>query len=304
MDNLALRQVKDALSKYNNIGIVVGQNPSLDSMASALSFYLSLVNLGKSVSIVASTNPIVEFSHLVGINKIKTNFSGEGGDLTVSFPYKEGEIEKASYTLENGYLNIIVKASEQGLSFSEKDVKFTRSGSFPELIFIIGTPRLSDLGNLFNPQAFKNTAVVNIDNSRENQKFGDMVLVSEKFSSVSEMIANLILGLNLKIDNDIAQNLMQGIQNGTGNFQNPNTSPLAFEMAGFLIRNGASRKAYDQSLTSAFAKSEKPSFQEAGMEEPIRKIEEVEKKEDTKKSDENPPDEWLMPKIYKGSTNF
>ncbi len=303
MDNLALRQVKETIEKYNNIGIVIGENPSLDSVASALSFYLSLIKFGKNVSIVSSTNPIVEFSHLVGINKIKTNFSGEGGDLTVSFPYKEGEIEKASYTLENGYLNIIVKASEQGLSFSERDVKFTRSGSFPELVFIIGTQKLSDLGQLFNAQAFKNTTVINIDNSKENQKFGDIVLVSERFSSVSEIIANLILGLSLKIDTDIAQNLMQGIQNGTGNFQNPNTSPLAFEMAGFLIRNGASRNAYDQSLTSAFKRSEKPSFQEE-IGEPIQKIEEIEKKEDTLKADENPPDEWLMPKIYKGSTNF
>ncbi len=300
MDNSALRQVKESLEKHNNIGIVVGKNPNLDNMASSLSLYLSLLALNKNVSVVTADGPIVEFSHLVGVNKIKSNFEGKSGDLTVSFPYKEGEIEKASYTLENGYLNIIVKASEQGLSFSEKDVKFTRSAGLPELIFVIGTSQLSDLGQLLDINGFKNITVVNIDNNKENQQFGDIVMVSPRFSSVSEIVANLILGLNLKIDTDIAQNLMQGIQNGTGNFQNENTSPLAFEMAGFLIRNGASRKAYDQSLTSAFTKNTRVE----DIKEEIQKIERVEKKEDVSQKEETPPDEWLMPKIYKGSTNF
>jgi nanoRNase/pAp phosphatase (c-di-AMP/oligoRNAs hydrolase) len=257
MDNLAFKQVREAVEKFNNIGIIIGQNSTLDSMAAALGLYLSIssMNQGKTVSVVSTNNPIVEFGSLVGVNKVKSGFSGQGGDLTVSFPYKEGEIDKASYTLENGYLNIIIKAGEQGLSFSEKDVKFTRPAGAPELLFIVGTPRLTDLGPLFDPTAFKNTTVVNIDKSPENQNFGDIVIVSPSFSSVSEIVANLIQSLSFAIDGDIARNLMQGVQSGTNNFQNPNTSPLAFEMSGFLIRNGASRQAFDQSLTSAFARS-------------------------------------------------
>lgn len=322
MDNLAFTQVKkqiaDALGKYNNIGIIVGKNPNLDSMASALSLYLSISGLNKTASVISVDEPTVELSHLVGINKLKTNFEGDGGDLTVSFPYREGEIEKASYTLENGYLNIIIKASEQGLSFNERDIRFTRSQGAPELLFIIGSSGITDLGKIFDPSAFKNTLVVNIDNKKENQGFGDIVLASPNFSSISEIIANLIQSLVLKVDQDIAQNLMQGIQDRTGNFQNPNTTPLAFESAGFLIRNGASRQAYDQSLTSAFAKSTQavpneasfspstPTFQpEAGeKQESIQKIDKIERKEKASKEDQSPPEEWLTPKIYKGSTNF
>jgi len=50
---------------------------------------------------------------------------GQGGDLIVSFPYKEGEIDKVSYTLENELLNIVVKEGPLGLNFSQKDVKFS-----------------------------------------------------------------------------------------------------------------------------------------------------------------------------------
>ena len=67
----------------------------------------------------------MEVSSLVGIDKVKKSFNGgANGDLTVTFPYKEGEIEKISYTLEEGKLNILVKAGENGLSFNEKDVEF------------------------------------------------------------------------------------------------------------------------------------------------------------------------------------
>src|SRR6185369_4623759 len=126
MEKPAIQKIKDALAKANTIGIVVGQNPTLDQMAGALSLYLSLKQVNKKAVIASPSNPIVEISSLVGIDKVQTKLGGDAGDLVVSFPYAEGEIEKVSYTLENEQLNIIVKAGENGLNFVEKDVKFIR----------------------------------------------------------------------------------------------------------------------------------------------------------------------------------
>lgn len=241
MDNSTQQRLRDLLSKNDKIGIVVGKNPNLDQMAATLSLFLAFKSANKTVSVACPTEPIVANSSLVGIDKVKTELSGDGGDLIVSFPYTEGEIEKVSYTLEGGFLNIVVKATEEGLSFSEKDVLYKRSGGLPTLLFVVGTPRLSDLGNLFDADALKNTSVVNIDNSSENQNFGDIVLVSPKFSSLSEQVTNIIRSLDIAIDEDIAQNLLSGIHFATDNFQSPNTSYLAFEMAGFLMKKGARR---------------------------------------------------------------
>lgn len=241
MDNSTQQRIQDLLSKNDKIGIVVGKNPNLDQMAAALSLYLAFKSANKTVSIASPTEPIVANSSLVGIDKVKGQLSGDGGDLIVSFPYTEGEIEKVSYTLEGGFLNIVVKATEEGLSFSENDVLFKRSAGIPTLLFVVGTPRLSDLGSLFDADALKNTSVVNIDNSSENQNFGDVVLVSSKFSSLSEQVANIIRSLDINIEEDIAQNLLSGINFATDSFQNPNTSYLAFEMAGFLMKKGAKR---------------------------------------------------------------
>ena len=99
MDNRVLGQIKDFIEKNNSIGIAVGKNPAVDEIGAAVSLYLSLSSFGKDVAIACPTEALVEHSHLVGIDKVKLSFEGGAGDMVVSFPYKEGEIEKISYTL-------------------------------------------------------------------------------------------------------------------------------------------------------------------------------------------------------------
>lgn len=246
MDASAAQKIGELLQKNQSVSIVVGKNARLDDMAAALSLYLSLKTDGKQVSIAAPNDPLVELSSLVGINKVKTSLGSDKGDLTVSFPYEEGEIEKVSYTLENGLLNIIVKAGQNGLSFSEKDINYKRTGGQIPVLFVIGTPRLSDLDTLFDPEALKNTTVVNIDNKNDNQGFGDVVCVSQSYSSVSEAVASLLTTLSLPIDQDIAQNLLSGISFATDNFTSQKTSATAFEMAAHMLRKGAVREQKQQ----------------------------------------------------------
>jgi hypothetical protein len=328
-------------------------------MGAALSLYLSLKDMGKALSIATPNEPMVEVSSLVGINEVKTNIGEASGDLVVSFPYREGEIEKVSYTRDSDLLNIVVKAGEKGLNFDEKDVKFTRGSTAPELLFVVGAARLSDLGKLFDPAILKDTAVVNLDNKSENQGFGDIVIVSTKFSSVSEIIANVIFSAGLKMDLDISQNLMLGIATATNNFQDPETSSMAFEMAGVLMRNGALRPTPQvtlrRKLATDFDDEEEISFPENGFDQPkytktpgelerevrpdpkpmfrpqpqpknplsqskaqmrpqpqvqprpqqsVQSQFQSQAKPQSNVQNDDAPEDWLEPKIYKGSTNF
>lgn len=334
MDNLTFDKIKEAVAKYSNIAIAVPKDPAVDEMGAALALYLSLEDLGKSLSIATPNIPLVEVSSLVAIDEVKTSLGEESGDLVVSFPYREGEIEKVSYTRDDSFLNIVVKAGEKGLNFDQKDVKFTRGTNAPELLFIVGAARVSDLGKLFDPAVLKDTIVVNIDNKLDNQGFGDIVMSSTKFSSVSEIIANVIFSTGLKMDLDIAQNLMLGIATATNNFQDSRTSSLAFEMAGVLMRNGALRPNSETSRRKLAVdynekKAEKPFAGEASFEQPSftktpgelereikpdsrprftpspsPKVSQVQPQMQPQTQDNNPPEDWLEPKIYKGSTNF
>ncbi|MBI3984408.1 MAG: hypothetical protein HY344_00485 [Candidatus Levybacteria bacterium] len=311
MDNLTFTKIKEAIEKYNNIAIAVPSNPLMDEMAAALSLYLSISTLGKSVSIASPTTPLVEVSNLVGIDRVQNTLGGGTGDLVVSFPYREGEIEKVSYTRDDNFLNIVVKAGELGLNFDEKAVRFTRGGASPELLFVIGAERVTDLGALYDVNNLKDTVLVNIDNKAGNQGYGDIVMVSNKLSSISEAVANLLISLNYKIDIDAAENLLDGITAATNNFQNPNTSSLAFEMVGILMRTGAQR-ATQQTLDPRQAPRQDNFIKQT---ERQIKTEQIERKENVISQQSPisqgapinqtpPPDDWLEPKIYKGSTNF
>ncbi|MDP2637443.1 MAG: hypothetical protein Q8P26_00075 [Candidatus Levybacteria bacterium] len=323
MDNVMLEKIQDLLARNENIGIAVGKNPGIDEMAAALSLYLALSGVGKKVTVASPTEPIVEVSSLVGIDKVKMGFEGNSGsgDLTVSFPYKEGEIEKISYTLEEGKLNILVKAGENGLSFREQDIEFKRSGSVLGLLFVIGTPRISDLGTAFDMEALKDSKVINIDYKPENQGFGDIPLIGRNSSSVSELIASFLSSLGLKIDVDIASNLMSGIISATDNFQSSSTSALAFETAASLMKKGAVRQvksSQKQDLVerdSFFTPKAQPSFPKTskGTEEKKEEPSFIKSSTDAKAmvdksegqvDEDNPPDDWLAPKIYKGSTSI
>lgn len=302
MESTVFQKITELLSTSRNIAIAVAKNPSIDEMAAGLSLFLALESSKKPVSIATPEDPLVEVSTLVGVDRVKKEFTSSDGDLTVSFPYREGEIDKVSYTLEDGSLNIVVKAGEIGLSFDQKDVRYKRSQASPDLLFVIGSPRVSDLGKLFDATALKDTTVVNIDNKSENQGFGDIVYVNPKASSVSELMANLLISLNFPLDIDISQNLLDGISFATNNFSDPKTSAVAFETIAVLLRNGAERqkvKARLQAEESLFAPRIVLEKKEA-----LTEVKADELKEEGEVDLGNPPEDWLTPKVYKGSTNF
>ncbi|HSW98034.1 MAG TPA: hypothetical protein VLF89_09480 [Candidatus Saccharimonadales bacterium] len=329
MDNQAHNKIKDLLSQHNQIGVVLSRNPQVDHAAAGLALYLALRQMGKQIVVASPTPPTVEISNLVGIDKVKNTLGTDGADLTVAFPYKDGEIEKVSYTLENGYLNIVVKAGDKGLSFQDKDIQFKRAeGKVPPLMFFVGVARLTDLGNMFNPDAFKDTTIVNIDNRPDNQGFGDVIMVSPKFSSVSEQVAHLISQIEaIEIDQDMAQNLLSGISHATNDFQEAKTSYLAFEMAGVLMRKGATRqrstqKEEKQESNASFfpyqpqrsqsVQQQRPQqfprpsfpkpFQQSQSQNQSTQTQQKPLQDNSSQPQRQAPSDWLTPKVYKGST--
>ena len=329
MDKTTIQKLKDAIGKSNTIGVAVGQNPSIDEMGSALSLYLMLRGANKHVSIASPTDPIVEISSLVGIDRVQRHFGGDSGDLVVSFPYKEGEIEKVSYTLENNFLNIIVKASEQGLSFEEQEVRYTRGSGTIDLLIVVGAPTLDQIGDIVDSQKLRDVSIINIDNNPNNQGYGDIVLINQRASSLSEHVADIALILGFTIEQDAAQNLLSGIMNATQNFQDPGTSSLAFEVSAFLMKQGAQRttrqfqpqtprineNAQLNNVGQPAAAPMRQPVQRPQNPEPVRQPQSVQQPpqasplsedydqvEQPEEQNEKPPLDWLTPKVYKGSS--
>ncbi len=233
--------LRDMLQNHNDVGIIVGNHQTIDTMASSLALYLSLSQSGKQVQIVSLKDPIVELSNLVGIDKVKKTFAGNTTKLVVSLPYKKGEVEKVLFTEAPSTINFHLTAAE-GKSitpFDIKDVHLNWEGGAPGFIIAVGVGTIDEFSQIID---INNTKIVNIDNYPQNTRFGDVVLVDESFSSLSEVVGKIIKDLSLPLNIDSAQNLLDGVLFATRNFTKPNTSPFAFETASSAMYQGAQRR--------------------------------------------------------------
>ncbi len=239
--------LKGFLDQAADLGIVIGSHQNLDTVAASLALYNSLSQAGKKVQIISKKAPTVEVSNLVGVNKITENFaSSNSGKLVVSLPYIRGEVEKVLFTefpnSENPTnINFHLTAAE-GKSitpFTNSDVRLIWEGGAPSSIITVGA---GTMGELMGVADTNNVKIVNIDNFSGNTRFGDIVIVDESFSSLSEIIGKIIKDLSLPMDIDVAQNILDGVLFATRNFTKQNTSPLAFEAASNAMYQGAQRK--------------------------------------------------------------
>lgn len=81
--------------------------------------------------------------------------------------------------------------------------------------------------------------IINIDHHPDNTKFGDLNYV-QSVSSAAELVYNLVVGLDCRIDRKMAECLYAAIITDTGNFRYENTSVKTFLIAAELLKTGVS----------------------------------------------------------------
>ncbi|MDO8269342.1 MAG: hypothetical protein Q7T54_01560 [Candidatus Levybacteria bacterium] len=239
--NQELTLLRDFLDRENELGILIGSHQNTDTYAAALSLYLSLTQAGKKVQIISKKQPTVEVSNLVGVDRVKENFIGSTKKLVVALPYIKGEVEKVLFTEAPNTINFhLTAAQDRSITpFELSDVKLMWEGGAPQVVITVGVGTIDELSAVADPSTLK---VINIDNYQGNTRFGDVVLVEESFSSLSEVVGKIIKDISLPMDVDIAQNILDGVLYATRNFTRSNTSPLAFEAASAAMYQGAKRK--------------------------------------------------------------
>ncbi len=239
--------LKEFLGQQNDLGIVIGSHQNLDTYAAALSLYLTLTQAGKKIQIVSKKSPTVEVSGLVGIDKVKEGFvAGNNSKLVISLPYIKGEVEKVLFTEHpdpqnptNINFHLTAAPGKSITPFDLKDVRLIWDGGAPAALIAVGVGTIDEISQITDTSSVK---IVNIDNFSGNSRFGDVVIVDESFSSLSEIVGKIIKDLALPAEVDSAQNILDGVLFATRNFTKPNTSPLAFEAASAAMYVGAQRK--------------------------------------------------------------
>lgn len=273
--NNSLNSVVDSAS---SILILLPKRPYFDQVAAGLSLYLS-IRQKKEAAISCPSPMLVEFNRLVGVNKITAEPGNK--NLVIKFvDYKADNIERVSYDIENSEFRLTV-IPKPGLSSPKKDqVTLSYSGISADTVIIVGGldeshfPLLSSKDLAGVKIVHVGTREITFPQERE------IISFARPASSVSEVVAFLIKESNFPLDEDIATNLLMGIEKGSKGFSVREVTADTFEIVAELMREGGRR-------AKEVEEREYPTGSIPGQ-----KVE----------PQENPPKDWLEPKIYKGTT--
>lgn len=316
-----LQEVQRLLPAAKNILIALPANASVDNLAAGLALYLSLEEVQKQVNIVCEGPILVNHANLFGVGQIQNRLpQTNGGNLTITLSgvaAPDGTVpalQRLDWNTSGADLNLVFKVAS-GQTFAPAAITPHYQGSSMNLIFTVGTSTLDSIGALYtnNRQAFEGVHVANIDNQPRNTQFGSTNLVDPAASSLSEMTAQVISGLKLPLDQDIATNILTGIFSATGNLQSGNVTADTYQTVSEALKAGGQKMAAQPSLsqqpqpfsTAPFGPTQspekqppplditaaKPSAEERPMGEGVQSPEEI----------VSPEPDWLTPKVFKGS---
>jgi len=289
-DNNDFTPVEEALASAQTLAIVLPTILNVDKVAAALSLFLSLKKAGKQVSIACVLPMTVEYSSLVGVNKITQKIGGR--NLMISFPYQEDSIEKVSYHIENNRFNLVIQPKESFRPLAVDQVAYNYFGSQMDLTLIVGAYSWENLGELYlaNKAVFEEGQTLNLDINPQNQQFAKINFVNPQMASLSEMVTLFLSSLNLPLDEDIASNLLLGIKKATWDFSLSKATPATFEAVALCLRAGGRRPLHER--------------QEKRFEERRLQPERAKVSPNMPVTSSKPSPDWYKPKIYKGDTKI
>jgi nanoRNase/pAp phosphatase (c-di-AMP/oligoRNAs hydrolase) len=308
--NTTLPRVSEIISKGASGIVVLPTNPTADAISAATALYLSLLKLGKNVTIVSSS-PIK--SDAVAADKIQSSLSVGGDNLVVSFPYSDGAIDKIDYHIQGEKFNLVISPRSGFPKLNPNQVTYSYSGGSFDFIITVDAPNLNAIGTLYteNQTQFQGKEIINIDRHLTNAFFGTVNFVNKTSSSTCELVYKVIQQLGSEIDKDIATNLYTGIATATNTFTSFSVNAETFETVAALLKAGASKKTSPQPGArpplSPQPTPQQPvstpvfSVKQPGTErQQTQSIASVESQESQSKEGAQSPEDWLKPNIFKG----
>lgn len=308
MDQSTKDKTLDNLTKAQSILIAVSDETGFDGLAAGLALYLSLIKLGKNVSIVARDPSVGDAKQIYGVNYI-----GKTADKKTPIVVIQNAIntvDKVTYFLDEDKLKVLIHPLPGSTGITKEQISLEYSFTPANLIFAIGFENLEELQSKITheQQISPEVWIISINVGELERKFAQDSFVDLQATSISEVTAKVLQELALPLDEDIAFNLYTAISHSTQNFSPARTKPQSFEIAAWLIKFGAGRaslaqketKMPDQHISQPAAFNQKQIQTAQDFFESVPAIEEVESEPELK-----PSKDWLKPpKIYKGSKSF
>lgn len=233
------------LTSARSVTLLLPQNPRLDWVAAAVSLASSLEKSGKSTSVICPTPMTVEFSRLVGIDKIRDQLGDK--NLLIRFPgYDASRIFTVTYDTPNNQFELAVVTKEGAQPPSRDQIEVSYKGLSSDLVVGIAVTDRSQLGKLNSEEVFAVGKLAFLGNIATPSLFPqDQSFGQPGIPSICEIVVKFLSGHNLPLDQDIANNLLLGIESATNSFSSDTVTASTFEAAAVCLHQGATRQYRD-----------------------------------------------------------
>ena len=299
MDQNTKDKTLDNLTKAESILIAVSDETGFDGLAAGLALYLSLIKLGKNVSIAADEPSVGDAQRIYGVNYVG-NKEGNKKTPIVVIQNAIDTVDKVTYFLEEDKLKVLIHPLPGSKGVTKEQISLEYSSTPANVIFAVGFENSQQLKSKITheQQISPETWIISINNAELKQEFAQDAFADHQATSISEVVAKMLQELALPLDEDIAFNLYTAISESNQNFSPSKATPQAFEIAGWLLKFGAGRASLALDTTQ-------PSFNRQPIKTTQDFFEAVPAIEEVERGGEAQTKEWLKPpKIYKGSKSF
>lgn len=240
--------VAEKITDSRNILIAVSNTPTVDDLTTAIALSLFLGRLGKHAVAIYSGAIPVALKFLNPSDNFERN-TDAFQDFVISID--RNKADHLRYKLEGEYVRIFVTPYKDRISAD--DLEFSYGDFNVDLILALNVSDHTNLDDVIrNHGTISNDiAIINISTGAPS-KFGKIQWSSKTASSISEMVAELLLsaGGDIQINSREATALLTGIVAATDRFAKANTSPNTLEIASRLMDAGADQQLVASNLSN------------------------------------------------------
>lgn len=292
---------KTLIDSAQELLILLPSKPFMDQVAAGLSLYLSLTESGKSVSISCPASMIAEYSRLIGVDKVTTDLGNK--NLVINLiNYDANAVDKVSYDIENNQFKLTI-APKIGFKSPTKDqINLSYSGVSGDLVILIGGANDSHFSAL-SKEEFKNAKLVHLGTRLLEILNNDLEVLSfaKPASSTSELVANLIKESGFAVNEDIATNLLAGIEDQSKGFQSSEVTANTFEIFAELLKLGGRRTPKIVPARN-YPQGSIPNRPFNSMPTQVIKDRQMTPEEAEEELEQEIPASWSEPKIFTGTS--
>jgi len=201
--------INELIKKGKNIAIIPYENISDNGLSSAIAIYLALKEFGANVDFLYKGEIKEPIKTIVG-ESVKINSTIPEKHLVISVDYLDKSIEEVNYSIENNKLNLILRPISDHFTTDKIEHKLM-GGSYDSAI-TVGCWSLDKIGIISeNKESFKETKLINIDNSANNERFGDINILDNETNNIALLVLQTIASWNIKIPKQAAKLLLKSI---------------------------------------------------------------------------------------------